>query len=463
MLNRRSARRPLTRVATALLAGALIAVLTAPWAAGATDEFVAGSGNSYAQVLRIGPTAGQLSLAPILGVALADYTDTVARAESEAADLAAIGVSSPCTDAKVPRLRVTSEDPGADKGKETIVAGQKQNGLGGGIGELQAQATKAPLATSSFKIASFDIPGVIALGGGHSTASSGLVTENGKQLRKGTADVFINEFDLGPVSIKGLHWSSVQTTDASNHAATSGSFTIGSASIAGIPLPVVNGDLNSVLGPINTALTMTGFAIAPPVFDKSGGVAAVSPLSIQIINSQLGRQFLGPVLGAIEPIREPLSQQLIPILEKPQQVVGGNPNDCSQTTVPDLTVGLLVADLGIGVAAGSSQLHIDLGGTNAYTEGEQFNNPFNFHIPSIATTATPPKTIVTPGTAAIPAIPGSTAAPPTNLAGAEVPRSDKTIPGGKGGIAIAVGLIGVVCALVLAGADWYWMRAHRTV
>src|SRR4051794_3564288 len=128
MLKKTQPRRPLTTLAAAVVCGVLLTAISTPWAAGSTDEFISGSGNSYAQVLRVGPTEGKLSLAPILGVTLADYTDTVARAEAESADLAAIGVASPCTDAKIPRLRVTSEDPGADKGKETIFAGQKSGG-----------------------------------------------------------------------------------------------------------------------------------------------------------------------------------------------------------------------------------------------------------------------------------------------------------------------------------------------
>ena len=465
MLKLNHLRRPLTRSAAAVVAGVLLTALTTPWAAGSTDEFIAGSGNSYAQVMRVGPTAGRLSLAPVLGVTLADYTDTVARAESESADLAAIGVASPCADAKVPRLRVTSDDPGAAQGKETIFAGQKQSGLGGGVGDLTASATKAPMAVAGFKMSSFDIPGVIGMGGGESTSTSGIVTRNRQKVRRGTADVTINTFSLGLVTLKGMHWSSVQETDAKQHRTITGSFTIGGASIAGIPLPVANGNLNTVLGPINAALAPTGFGIVPPAFDKTGGIADVSPLSIQIVDSQLGRQFLAPVLAGVEPIREPLSQQLIPILEQPAQIVGGNPNDCSQTTVPDLTVGVLVADLSVGIAAGSSQLHVDLGGTDAYTEGQRFTNPFDFNVPPPPASAPiPPKTIFTPGTAGTPAIPGvaGSTADTTQLASGEIPQSDKTIPGGKGGLAIAVGLIGLIIAVVLAGADWYWMRVHRT-
>ena len=50
--------------------------MTSGFAGGATNDFIAGSGNSYAQVFRVGPTAGRLSLAPVVGLSLADYLDT---------------------------------------------------------------------------------------------------------------------------------------------------------------------------------------------------------------------------------------------------------------------------------------------------------------------------------------------------------------------------------------------------
>src|ERR1051325_3945782 len=53
MLKHTTTKRPLTRLGSAVLVGALAAILTTPWAAGSTDEFIAGSGNAYAQVMRL--------------------------------------------------------------------------------------------------------------------------------------------------------------------------------------------------------------------------------------------------------------------------------------------------------------------------------------------------------------------------------------------------------------------------
>jgi hypothetical protein len=176
------------------------------------------------------------------------------------------------------------------------------------------------------------------------------------------------------------------------------------------------------------------------------------------VNSKLGRQFLGPVLAAVQPIREPLADQLIPILKQPKEIVGGNPNDCDQTTFPDLSVAVLAADLGIGIAAGSSDLHIELGGVNAYTEGQRFDNPFGpgeFRPPVL------PESVSVPGAPGSPAVPGTPGDEGT-LAVAQPGGGQRTIPGGRGGIAVAVGIAGLAVAVALAIADYRRMRSTRT-
>src|SRR3989442_6953050 len=115
----------------ALLAVVLALIgLTSAGARGDNSSFVAGSGNSYAQVRRIGPTAARLSLAPTLGLSLSDYSGTVGRGQATDADLAAIGVAQPCTADQIPTLRVVSTDKDADKGKSQFFAGSSNGGAG---------------------------------------------------------------------------------------------------------------------------------------------------------------------------------------------------------------------------------------------------------------------------------------------------------------------------------------------
>src|SRR5437879_11622771 len=115
--------RVIKRVAAVALLGAALAALVSGSAIGDSGSFVSGSGNAYAQFVRIGPTAARLSLAPTLGLSLADYSGTVGRGQATDADLAAIGVAQPCLAARIPSLRVTSTDKDASKGQTQYFAG----------------------------------------------------------------------------------------------------------------------------------------------------------------------------------------------------------------------------------------------------------------------------------------------------------------------------------------------------
>jgi hypothetical protein len=447
----------LIRWAGAGLITAVVVAFVPGTASSDTGSFVTGSGNAFAQFLRIGPTAARLSLAPTLGLSLSDYAGTVGRGQATDADLAAIGVAQPCIAADIPSLRVTSQDRNASQGQTTFFAGSRDSsGNGGGAGELSARATSAPYGESSFRLASFQIPGLIAVGEGFAHTSAGVIKGS---VRQATATVEISSFEFaGIVKLGGLRWNVVQQTSDKGRRVSS-TFTIQDGSVGGLPLSIPAGgsDLGSVLGPINAALAPTGFSIVPPVNDSLSGVASMSPLSVQIVNSPLGRQTLAPVLANVQQIREPLTNQLIPLF---QSLAGPTSNSCGGLpSFPDLTVSILVADLGLGVASGSSDFHLELGGVNAYTEGTRYANPFlNALRNAPAASNGGVETVVkpgSPGTAGTPGTSGDTA----QLTTALPPPAPKTVPGRKGGEAVAVGAIGLGAAFLLAAADWFRMRA----
>jgi hypothetical protein len=434
------------RLAAALTAGLLFAGFT-PAAGGAEDEFVTGSGNASAQILRVGPTAARLSLAPTFGLSLADYLNTEGRGLATVADWAALGVARAELPDNTPQVRVVSTHKDADKGETQIVAGgTDDSGNGGGLMELYARATKAPLGESRFRLERFAIPGFIEINGGEAKTSSGIVSGPKGSLRVSTAVVTIDHLGIaGSVELNGLRWVAVQQT-APGVTKVSGSFSIGGAVVGGAPLdvPAGGGELKAVLDPINQALAPTGLAIIPPEVDKTGDIADVSPLSIQIVNSPLGRQFLGPLLGDIQSVREPITDAII-------EASGG-----------EASVAILVADLTLGIFSGASQLHIELGGATAFTEGQVFESPFGpggFHPPDVR-----PQTLFTPGTPGRPAVPGTVPSDTGRLAAA-MPGlgGERTIPGKRGGVAMAVGLVGLGVAIGLAAADLRRMRASRGV
>jgi hypothetical protein len=99
-----------------------------------------------------------------------------------------------------------------------------------------------------------------------------------------------------------------------------------------------------------------------------------------------------------------------------------------------------------------------MGGVHAYTEGASFTNPFGFG--KFSPPALGPKSQFVPGTPGRPGVPGAPG-DTGELAVAQPPGAQRTIPGGKGGVAIAVGIAGLAVAIALAVADYRRMRAGR--
>jgi hypothetical protein len=401
----------------------------------------------------VGPTAGRLSLAPIFGLSLADYLNTVGRGEAKVADWAGIGVAERSLPDNTPTVRVNSTQKGAAKGVTEVVVGQSDGTTGGGIAEMFARATNAPLGESRYRLATLSVPGVIEARDSEARTSTGVVKTAKGQVRESRSVTEIGALEIaGIVRLKGLVWSTIQMTGATK--SVKGSFTVEGASLAGVPLPLPGGpsDLKAILDPLNAALAPTGFAISLPTIEPRNGQANVSPLSIDIINSALGRQYLAPILADIRPIREPIADAFIDLAK---QLVETNEE------IPDASVAILAGDVALGIFSGSSQLHIEMGGVSSFTEGEAFDSPFgavDFNPPKLGT---PPKTVFTPGTAGTPDVPGT--APTTvdgEFAAAPIPGS-KTIPGDKGGVAMMVGLIGIAVAIALATRDYWKMRQFR--
>ena len=157
----RTARHRRAARLIAALAIGLVATSFLPGPARSAEEFVNGSGQSYAQIYRVGPTAGRLSLAPIFGLSLADYLNTVGRGEVKVADWAGIGVAERALPDNTPALKVNSTQKDSEKGVTEIVAGQSDGATGGGFAEMYARATDAPLGESRFRLNSMSIPGVL--------------------------------------------------------------------------------------------------------------------------------------------------------------------------------------------------------------------------------------------------------------------------------------------------------------
>lgn len=483
MIVSRTLRRAVAAGATTMLLGSL-AVAVAPGGAGAQEEFINGSGKADAKILRIGPSAGRLSLAPTIGLSLADFVGSLGRGESRTGDFAALDGSVPAQvkdQLPVVRAESTDEDAGTRR-TAGFAAAPSSSPIKVGGSEQSASATKDPRGTSSYTLGSYGVPGIFEVGSSTADSTAGVVAGKTREA-VGVSRISSIKIAGGIVTLNGLTWEAVQRTGEG--AATTANFrvdgvTIGGGTAGPLNLPVPpqkltppGGDLNAVLGPINTALKPTGFALVPPTTSTDGNIARVSPLTLQVADSDVGRTALAPILAAAQPIRDPLTGALI-------------------NADARFSSAVLLADVAVGVFSGSGRADIEFGGASAFTEGEKYESPFgsfsfgSFTLPDSSDSAfssslgagsdvsTDSSAFATSsglgsstaavgtGTGAASAPAAGAAAPTTGTARTAVAASaSRTIAGKRGGAAALIGLAGLLAALGMASMDYRRIRSNR--
>ena len=482
--------RTLRRAAAAGAATIVVASLATSALPVAADEtFVNGSGRADAKILRMGPSAGRLSLAPTIGLSLADYVGTLGRGESRTADFAALDGSVPEDfKAEMPTVRAESTDEDAGTAKTASFAGTPpESPIKAGGSSQSAMATKDPKGTSSYTLGAYGVPGVFEVGSSTADASAAVV---GKKTREAVGVSRVSSIKLGGgiVTLNGLTWEAIQRTGEG--AVTSADFRVDSVTFLGgttgglvpVPLPprtvpVPNGgaDFEAVLPQINAALKPTGLIVAAPSKSTDGGLARVGPLAIQIADSDIGRSALGPILGAAQPLRDPITGALI-------EGSGG-----------ELSTAVLLADVALGIFSGAGRFDIEFGGASAFTEGTVYDSPFgafdfgSFTLPEAsnesfalsdpgstgtgADLGTSTFDTTSNGTVAGSAVGAAgartTAAPGASASGGgdnqtAIPvASARTLTGKKGGAAALIGLTGLLAALGMASLDYRRIRSNR--
>lgn len=466
------------RILAAMSAGLVAVALVGPPVT-AEDPFVAGSGRSEARVVNVGPKAAKLSLAPTLGVALADYLNTLGRGESLIFDWVALEDSIPVEiRTATPPLRAESTGKPECRDRSRTTPGGSPIGLF----EQRARATSdGPRGNSSFTLSGFAVPGAFEMNGAVARSEAGV--EKSTRRARGITEIGVVSLGGGAVVLKGLRWEAVHESGAKKQ--VSGRFTVEAVNIAGAPVPVPGEDLREVIGPINEALKPLGLALKLPVADTTGGIARISPLSISIFESPLRSQLLGPLFGGVQPVREPLVNEYFGLAEQFDESAGTGGDDeeveegdrevsqaqCNGDLPPNSGDGsgardyaatsVLVTDITLGVVTGVSSLVVALGGAQAFTEGTLYESPFGFggfkELP-------PPVNQVIPGTAGVPPVPGTPGTPGTQpeLATESAPAA-RTVPGTRGGAALWIGLAGLLLTALIAGRDWWLIRRGRDI
>lgn len=479
----RPARRPVAaRALAALAAGALGAAGVAAMPARADDDFVVGSGRADARIIRVGPSAGKLAIAPTIGLSLSDFLGTLGRGEARTADLGALEVALPPEVIGLfPTSRTESTEENAEAGETVMVAGTPAGTpVTLGAIEQKTAATKSPKGTSEVTLGAIGIPGVLEIGAAKASATAQVI-ENKTREARGVTSIGSLSLGGGAVVLRGLTWEAVQRTGEG--AGSDGSFRVEGVTVAGRNLTVPAGaiPLDTVLPQINAALAPTGLVLDAPAVQKEGDLVRVTPLAIRVVNSQLGQTVVAPILGAIQPIRDPITGAIV--------------ENCAECAVA-----LLLADVVAGVVSGGGRLDIELGGVTGYTEGERYESPFNFdfsgagggassdfgggaeafpssdidsspssfestRVPLATTDASlgaPGGGLATP--AAAPGGGSGGAGAGRNVVAGTLARASGDDTGSTGGAAALIGLAGVLAALALGAADFRAIRtARRTI
>ena len=445
-----------TRWAAVVALGAMAATFIGTAGTGAaapqqTAPIVPGQASAIAYAMKVDPRAGNLSIGVTLGTSVAGHQNTAAQATSQAVDLGSIGTSlaGEGCDGSAPTL--------PDSGQpHAVVADTRNPDSPQTIDEDESFApgfhkyvsvSPTPTADSVTSTAPFGIAGVIEIGAGRSEAMSGII--NGVRVAKATADIAGITLGgaLNLVKVSGLHWEA--TYDSDN--GPIGSFTIGSVSVGGVPIPT--NDPSAVLSQLNAVLGGLGLKIDVPTAHVEQGIMFVDPLGISVLPNATRDAVSLAVLTGIQPLREPLVDALLKA-------------KCT------LSAEITVADVAIGSATGAGSFNLLLGGAQA-TSSEIPANSFKLggtgtlggsgtstalgDSTSTGSIGTSSPRAATP---AAPAAPASTATQAVTPAAEIVPKAK----GKRGGAMAGVGLGCLALLLLVAEGDRRKMRrAQREI
>jgi len=375
----------------------------------AQDNFVIGSGRARASLFEIVPRTGGLEIPVNFGKALVTYQGLSATATSggvkppsqNSADGDCGGGFQPPGGGKGPggggppgglpappkppggggkgpstsfpfvsTISVSTGDKDAAKGRQ-IDQGHLPDGgpVTGAMERQEVAADDAPSGRAATTAARLAFGPVAEVVNGRTEAQSGVV---GHKARQAHAVTTIDRLSLlgGKIVLGDLRWEADQRTG--DGARADGGFTVGSVLLDGKPLPAPTAPpklpalpgapgsgaptLPDPLAALNTALAPTGIAVVAPHLETVDGVVDVTPMSLRFADSALGRQVLGPIVGDLQPLRDP--------------IVGG-----LLAASCDFGTAVTVADVATSILAGAGGIRFDFGGVSATTEGEHYDNP----------------------------------------------------------------------------------------
>ncbi|MGN6474079.1 MAG: hypothetical protein ACTHK4_10610 [Mycobacteriales bacterium] len=427
--------------------------------------FVTGSAVATSQAFQIDPRDAGLAATITFGRSVAQYRNELAQASSQALDLGLIGNSLTVQCGATPPALTAGQLPKPITAESNSGESEDSQNSGGATNQFATADTgneyvKATPLPDETAIASYDsglveIPGVIAVHGLASGAHAHLYPGHARQADS-TADAA--SIDLGVVHLGGLHWATSVRTGT--QPASSSTFTISTVSIAGHTLPTAStAAVLSTFNAVNKVLAPSGLHVSIPELSRANGQLAMTPMSIGIDHSALGKMLLVPILNLFHTVFDPVATAVNKVFCSFGALYGA--------------VNLLIAGLdGVG------QFDLDVGGTTATTNDATYANPFGTGgtntggpLPGVTSSSGP----VAPGGGGggkIPPLPTATggSAPVPNpqvASGSETVAEScsTTSPAGRPacgrGAGLAVGLIALAALGGVAGADYFVVRRRR--
>jgi hypothetical protein len=252
--------------------------------------------------------------------------------------------------------------------------------------------------------------------------------------------------------LEAIRWEARHRTGEG--AIETATFSIGGATVAGQPVGGASGgdvplaDLSAALKPV---LDPLGIEVVFPVARIEGGIAELSPMRLRMTASDAAPALV-PVTDAIQPARD--------ALVGPVREGSGEQADAA----------ILLGDIALGVLAGGSKLDIEIGGVTATTAepaaGFRFGSGSGFQLGAAdpvdlggGSGFTTPRPVAPTAAAAPDGAGSSGGSAPVPMA--VEPASSTSDP--RGGPLLAVGVVGLLAALLAGAADLRKVRATRNV
>ena len=466
-----------------LLVGTLI--LAVDGSAGASVD--PGQGSSSAQSLYVLPHEGSLAVGVILGEALAGHTNNFARAQSQGADLGAVGLTltsgqvcgsnAPLQPEQIPQpFQAETGQAGAADGlkQDPTTQAPKSGNPPPSFGSTEfVKATDTPYGEADTSYAHLD-EGVFAVSGMISKAWSGVV--DGKRVAASTSDIGSLSLLNGLVTLNGLHWET--TFPSGGSGSPTASFSIGRVLINGTSGPP-NPSVDAVQSAINGLLGKLGLSVVMPVISFDQGVKSVSPLQIRAdpnpTRDDLIRAINDPTRFAQQAIIDGVEGGFKfhpPVPDEPSSVAKIHCPSQVPITVAHITIasidggGFFSAGFG-GVNASSSEIPPNafslgtLGLGNLNVAGSSQFLPGSPGTPGTPGVAGSPALAGQAGSASAPSLAGAPGSSQSSATGVRAAASTGTSAGGP---LLGVGLGGLGLLALLAEGDRRKMRhALRSV